>query len=205
MKSSPGSRISSVTQDQPVWETKEQLHGDQRRMIIPGFIEQSPRLAPLQHDPRVVGVVQSLIGPRYKWASSDGNLFYCESYWHSDMYAAPLQHYHIKLSFYLDDLTGENGAIRIIPGSHFHKQSFARTLRRDFDNPARIEELYGVDGRDIPSITVESSPGDLIVWNFRTIHASYHGGERRRLFSMNFGEQEPGNFDAGNRVKTLLQ
>src|SRR5262245_8954136 len=45
--------------DQPVWETNSALHGDERRVIIPGFIEQSPRLAPLQHDPRVVGIVQS--------------------------------------------------------------------------------------------------------------------------------------------------
>ncbi|MCB1845499.1 MAG: hypothetical protein KDI09_21195, partial [Halioglobus sp.] len=29
---------------QPVWETQEALHGDQRRVIIPGFIEQAPRL-----------------------------------------------------------------------------------------------------------------------------------------------------------------
>jgi len=182
-------------EDQPVWETKEALHGDEKRVIIPGFIEQSPILAPLQHDPRVVGIVQSLIGPEYKWASSDGNLFYCESYWHSDMYAAPLQHYHIKLSFYLDDLTGGNGAIRIIPGSHFHKHTFARTLRRDFDAPEKVSETFGVLGKDIPSITVESEPGDLIIWNFRTIHGSYNGGERRRLFSMNFGEAVPGTHD----------
>jgi len=182
-------------QDQPVWETKEALHGDERRVIIPGFIEQSPRLAPLQYDPRVVGIVQSLVGREYKWASSDGNLFYCESYWHPDDYAAPLHHYHVKLSFYLDDLTGKSGAIRLIPGSHFHQQTFARTLRRDFKDSAGVSELYGIPGGDIPSITVESTPGDLIVWNFRTIHGSYQGGERRRLFSMNFGEITPGAHD----------
>tara|TARA_B110000503_G_scaffold43274_1_gene70781 strand:- start:21187 stop:21960 length:774 start_codon:yes stop_codon:yes gene_type:complete len=182
--------------DQPVWETQEALHGDERRVIIPGFIEQSPRLAPLQHDPRVVGVVQSLIGSDYKWASSDGNLFYCESYWHPDNYAAPLQHYHIKLSFYLDDLTGGNGAIRIIPGSHFHQQTFAKTLRKDFLDSTVINERYGIDGRDIPSHTVQSAPGDLVIWNFRTIHASYNGGERRRLFSLNFGEVTAGDRDA---------
>ncbi len=180
---------------QPVWETKEALHGDEKRLIIPGFIEQSPRLSRLQHDPRVVGVVQSILGRDYIWSSSDGNLFYCESYWHPDDYAAPLHHYHVKLSFYLDDLTGENGAIRIIPGSHFHQQTFSRTLRRAFKNEAGVKEVFGVNGGEIPSIVVESSPGDLILWNFRTIHGSYNGGERRRLFSLNFGESVPGSHD----------
>jgi hypothetical protein len=150
-------------EDQPVWETNEALHGEERRLIIPGFIEQSPRLAPLQHDPRVIGVVESLVGRDHIWASSDGNLFYCESYWHPDDYAAPLHHYHIKLSFYLDDLTGNSGAIRIIPGSHFHQQTYSRTLRRDFRDADKVSEQYGIPGGDIPSITVESSPGDLIV------------------------------------------
>jgi len=197
-------------QNQPVWETKVALHGDARRVIIPGFIEQSPRLAPLQHDPRVVGVVQSLIGRDYTWANSDGNLFYCESYWHPDDYAAPLHHYHVKLSFYLDDLTGDSGAIRIIPGSHFHQQTYARTLLKAFKDPAGVSDIFGIAGGEIPSVTVESTPGDLIIWNFRTIHGSYNGGERRRLFSMNFGEAVAGAHDANLlptkpiRIRTAL-
>lgn len=182
-------------EDQPVWETKEALHGDERRVIIPGFIEQSPRLAPLQHDPRVLGIAQSVLGHDLKWASSDGNLFYCESYWHPDSYAAPLHHYHVKLSFYLDDLTGKSGAIRIIPGSHFHNQTYARTLRKGLIDADSVREQFGIEGNEIPSITVESTPGDLIIWNFRTIHGSYNGGERRRLFSLNFGESVPGTHD----------
>ncbi len=186
--------------EQPVWETKEALHGDEKRIIIPGFIEQSPRLAPLQHDPRVVGIVQSIIGRDYIWSSSDGNLFYCESYWHPDDYAAPLHHYHVKLSFYLDELSGDSGAIRIIPGSHFHRQSFSRTLMRAFKDEAGVEEIFGVKGSDIPSIAIDSTPGDLIIWNFRTIHGSYNGGERRRLFSLNFGEAEIGRHDGPEPV-----
>ena len=181
--------------DQPVWETKEALHGEEKRVIIPGFIEQSPRLAPLKDDPRIVGVAQSLLGSQYQWASSDGNLFYCESYWHPDTYAAPLNHYHVKMSFYLDELSGQNGAIRVIPGSHFHNSTFARTLLKDLDDPTHVEDVYGVHGNDVPSVTLNSSPGDVIVWNFRTIHASYNGGERRRLFSLNFGEAVPGTHD----------
>lgn len=182
-------------EEQPVWETQEALHGDQRRLIIPGFIEQSEKLLPLKDDPRVLGVVQSVLGLDYQWASSDGNLFYCESYWHPDDYAAPLHHYHVKLSFYLDDLTGENGAIRLIPGSHFHAQTYARTLRKGLDGSRDVRDVYGIEGADVPSITVESSPGDLIIWNFRTIHGSYQGGERRRLFSLNYGETVPGTHD----------
>ncbi|MFT4519395.1 MAG: hypothetical protein ACI9JM_001791 [Halioglobus sp.] len=183
------------TEDQPIWETKEALHGDKKRLIIPGFIEQSETLAPLQYDPRVVGVVQSLIGREYQWASSDGNLFYCESFWHPDLYAAPMDHYHIKLSVYLDDLTGENGAIRIIPGSHFHKDPYARTLLRDLNDPADVEKYFDIPGNQVPSVSVESSPGDLIIWNFRSWHGSYNGGERRRLFSLNFGEAVAGTHD----------
>jgi hypothetical protein len=182
-------------EDQPVWETAEALHGDEKRLIIPGFIEQSPRLAHLQHDPRVLGIAHSILGRDVQWASSDGNLFYCESYWHPDDYAAPLHHYHVKLSFYLDDLTGDSGAIRIIPGSHFHRSAFARTLRRDLKKHEESPDIFGIEGDDIPSITVESTPGDLIIWNFRTIHGSYNGGERRRLFSLNFGETVAGSHD----------
>lgn len=182
-------------ENQPVWETKEALHGDEKRVIIPGFIEQSPRLAPLREDPRILGIVHSLLGLDYQWASSDGNLFYCESYWHPDTYAAPLNHYHVKLSFYLDELSGENGAIRIIPGSHFHNSTFSRTLLKDLDKPDNVENAYGISGNEVPSVTLESSPGDVIIWNFRTIHGSYNGGERRRLFSLNFGEAVPGTHD----------
>jgi hypothetical protein len=62
-------------QNQPVWETQEALHGDARRVIIPDFIEQSPRLDPLQHDPRILGTAQGIIGSEYTWASNGGNLF----------------------------------------------------------------------------------------------------------------------------------
>jgi hypothetical protein len=167
-------------------DTNERLHFDQQRRIIPGFIEKSQRLAGLVDDPRVVGVVTSLMGDAHEYAQSDGNLFYCDTSWHPDTYFAPLVRYHVKLSFYLDPLLGESGAIRMIPGTNHHETPFAETLRRDLRDPMAIKEIYGVEHDQIPSWTLESTPGDLIVWNFRTIHASFNGGERRRLFSLNF-------------------
>lgn len=170
-------------------ETHVELHGDERRLIIPQFVTKHPRLDALRSDPRVVGILTSLIGPDFEYAESDGNLFDCESFWHSDTYGAPMQIHHVKLSFYLDRLRADSGAIRVIPGSHHFRETYATDLRRGFRETVGIEDYFGVDPREIPSIAIETDPGDLVVWDFRTIHASYYGGIGRRLFSINYREK----------------
>ena len=172
----------------PVMETNEKLHLEQRRVIALSIIDKSDDLRWLRDDPRVLGVVHALMGERYEFAESDGSLFYCESSWHADTYGAPLDQYHLKLSFYLDPLDGDSGAIRMIPGTNHFREVFGRTLRKNLMNPTKIKRIYGVEGNEIPSWPIDSQPGDVIVWNYRTIHASYNGGERRRLFSMSFRE-----------------
>jgi hypothetical protein len=169
-------------------ETNEHLHLDERRVIVPGFVHRDPRLARLVDDPRVNGVVSGLMGDNYEYCESDGNLFYCESSWHPDTYSAPLTRYHVKLSFYLDPLEASSGAIRMIPGTNHYRETFAKTLRKTLDDHTRIKDIYGVEYNEVPSWTLASNPGDLIVWNFRTIHGSFNGNARRRLFSMNFRE-----------------
>jgi hypothetical protein len=170
-------------------ETYVELHGEERRRIIPQFVTKHPTLDRLREDPRVVGIVASLLGPDAEYAESDGNLFDCESIWHSDTYGAPLTVHHAKLSFYLDTLRADSGAIRVIPGTQHFRESFATSLRKGFREPLRIEEQFGVPARDIPSMALETDPGDLVVWDFRTIHASYNGKTGRRLFSLNYREK----------------
>jgi ectoine hydroxylase-related dioxygenase (phytanoyl-CoA dioxygenase family) len=165
------------------------LHGDQRRSIIPQFVTKNPRLAQLLDDARVTGIVTSLLGADFEYAESDGNLFDCESTWHSDMYGAPLHVHHVKLSFYLDTLRADSGAIRVIPGTNFFNEDFARNVRKRINEPEKIASEFGVDDREIPSVVLETDPGDVVVWDFRTIHASFYGGTRRRLFSINFRER----------------
>ena len=174
--------------EHPRMETYVPLHGEQRRSIVMQFVEKSPRLSRLRTDPRVVGVVTALLGDDAEYAESDGNLFDCESYWHSDMYGAPLQFHHLKLSFYLDPLRADSGAIRVIPGTHHFREKYAVKLRQTFKDPQDPLRVFGIDPHDIPSVTLETEPGDLVVWDFRTIHASFYGQERRRLFSMNYRE-----------------
>ncbi len=173
------------------WELGEGfLHGGRRRVAMAGFIDKDETLRGLRDDARILGVVKGLIGDDYEYAESDGNIWYCETSWHSDVYGSPLSTYHVKLSFYLDSLSGNSGAIRLIPGSNFYGESFAETLRKGLANPERIKEIYGVEGPEIPAWTLASEPGDLIVWNQRTIHASYNGEARRRSFALTFRERE---------------
>jgi hypothetical protein len=175
----------------PRMEYYADLHGGERRVIIPAFITKNERLSQLLQDERVTGVVRSLLGDQYEYAESDGNLFDCESIWHADTYSAPMTIHHVKLSFYLDRLRGDSGAIRVIPGTNFFNEKFARALRSRMNDVSKIEENFGVDARDLPSVVLDTDPGDVVVWDFRTIHASFNGNKRRRLFSINFRERQP--------------
>ena len=41
----------------------------------------------------------------------------------------------------------------------------------------------------MPAVPLESDPGDLVVFNHSLKHASFGGGDRRRMFTMNFQER----------------
>lgn len=169
-------------------ETHYAIHGERRRVTIPSFIDKDRRLQWLRSDDRVLGIARSLIGPDYNYGESDGSIFYCGTAWHADIFGAPMSQYHVKLYFYLDVLSAESGAIRMIPGTNHFSETFATTLRADLEDPAKVLMTYGVDGSEIPSVALDTNPGDLLVGNYRTLHASFKGGDGRRLFTMSFKE-----------------
>lgn len=170
----------------PRMEMEVDLHRREPRTIIPQFTDKHPRLLALRTDPRITAVADALIGTEREYAESDGNLAWCDSDWHADEYGAPMEIQHLKLSFYLDPLRADSGAIRIIPGTHHWDETFARSIRSQFRTFGRTREVFGVESEEIPSIILNSDPGDLLVWDYRTIHASFHGQDRRRFFSLNF-------------------
>jgi Phytanoyl-CoA dioxygenase (PhyH) len=176
----------AVAAESARFETYEPLHGEKRRLIIPQVVDITPRLARLRTDERVLGTVTSLLGNDFDYAESDGNLLDCETSWHCDIYGSPMGDRHVKLLFYLDPVRADSGALRVIPGTHHFRETFARTLRKKVQDPTAIGDELGVDPHDLPSVPVETDPGDLLVCDFRTIHASFQGGMRRRLFTMNY-------------------
>jgi ectoine hydroxylase-related dioxygenase (phytanoyl-CoA dioxygenase family) len=158
------------------------------RWIIPAFLDKSDKLDWLRDDARVQSIAQALLGERHLYAESDGNLFNCDVYWHLDAYGATADAKHVKIFFYLDALEHDAGALRVIPGSH-HSGPYTGALYRQLVKaPELAPALLGVPLDEIPSVTLEVQPGDVIVTNFRTMHGSFNGGERRRLFTVNFRE-----------------
>ena len=56
----------------------------------------------------------------------------------------------------------------------------------------RNEELWGVHGSQVPAYAIESEPGDMLMFNHKTKHSSWGGGDRRRMFTYNFEERMSG-------------
>jgi hypothetical protein len=172
------------------YEMREPVHYDAERIVVPAVIDKHPRLAGLKDDDRILGVARSLLGDDFEYAESDGNLLSCDTSWHCDVYDAPMERYHIKLFFYFDPLDAESGALRVLPGTNHYLSPYASSLRQELGDWQAIRATFGVDADEIPSYAIDNQPGDLIVGNFRTIHATFHGPRRRRLCTMNYRKSE---------------
>jgi phytanoyl-CoA dioxygenase PhyH len=180
----PPDKVITVDQLQ---ETDNPAFTDRKRTILYHIVEKSEKLRWLAGDPRVVGIVNAIVGPHHEARPTDGHIFNCDTSWHPDMGSD--DRFRLKLSFYLDPQHADSGAIRLIPGSHFHDGPYAKLLLEHlYGSAQKIRGSYGVDPDDVPCWTIETEPGDLLCWNFRTFHATFHGFNRRRLFSMTYAE-----------------
>ena len=47
------------------------------------------------------------------------------------------------------------------------------------------ETLWGVPGPAVPAVALDSTPGDVVVFNHALKHAAFGGSRRRRMFTMN--------------------
>jgi hypothetical protein len=161
-------------------------HEGTARSCIAQFIDLNERLSSLIDDPRIRGIATSLLGEDFNYMGSDGNYYVGDSGWHSDGWHRELR--HIKIAFYLDPLTRDTGCLRVIPGSHRPGEPYADMLQ---ERVRKSEELWGVHGRDLPAVALETQPGDLVCFNHNTKHAAFGGGARRRMFTMNLSQRYP--------------
>lgn len=173
-----------------VWETKGGGHAGsrhdhrQRSCLVP-FIDQHADLCALLDDPRVHGLACQLLGDDFNYMGSDGNYYTGDTGWHSDGWNAGQR--FLKIAFYLDPLTPETGALRVIPGSHRVGDRFSEQLQRAVGDLASL----GVSGPELPAWSTTIRPGDLMVFDHQLKHASFGGGSSRRMFTINLCQRFP--------------
>jgi hypothetical protein len=171
-----------------VWSSRPDVNAIKQSHSFPGMIVlQSRRLQTLLDDPRITEICETLFGEGFSFNGGDGSVYYGDTQWHSDiaggLWSEESLVRNAKVAFYLDHLTRETGALRVIPGSHLFGDTFCETLTEQIPSG----EL-GVGGRDIPAYAVETQPGDLVVFDHRLKHASFGGGNRRRMMNLNLME-----------------
>ena len=174
-----------------VWKERGNSHngmphdGSKRSCIVP-FPDQHPRLCQLLDDPRTDAIASTLLGDDYNFMPSDGNYYAGDTGWHSD--GADSDILHIKIAYYLDPLTRDTGCVRVIPGSHHFGDTYADSLSKDV---RESQDIWGIDGAEVPAQALETQPGDVVVFNHKTKHAAFGGGGWRRMFTMNLCQRYP--------------
>ncbi|HYF47985.1 MAG TPA: phytanoyl-CoA dioxygenase family protein [Planctomycetota bacterium] len=159
------------------------INGITKHPCIVPFIDQSAMLSRLLDDPRIDGIASGVLGDDFNYVAGDGDLYGGDTQWHSDGSFQPHLRF-IKMAFYLEPLTVATGALRVIPGSHRAGEGFAEAAQA----VCASRDHLGIDGSEVPSVALETRPGDLVVFDHRLKHASFGGGTRRRMFTLNLCE-----------------
>ena len=160
--------------------------GVARSCIVP-FPDQSEFLSSLLDDPRIHDIAASILGDDFNYTSGDGNFYVSDTRWHSDGYDGT-RIPSIKIAFYLDPLTRDTGAVRVIPGSHLCGDPYAERLEQALPDS---DGAWGVAPAEVPAVVVETEPGDVVVFWHNSKHAAFGGSQRRRMYTMNFYEHVP--------------
>jgi ectoine hydroxylase-related dioxygenase (phytanoyl-CoA dioxygenase family) len=163
-------------------------HDGKARSVVVQFLDQSEYLSTLLDDHRIHDIAASILGDDFNYMGSDGNFYVGDTKWHSDGYGGRGGPKHIKIAFYLDPLTRNTGALRVIPGSHRVGEPYADQLERDVKNSSSV---WGISGDQIPAQALETVAGDVLVFNHDCKHSAWGGSTRRRMFTMNCCERYP--------------
>lgn len=171
--------IETITQEfRAVFDDKGLAHTPDKRTCLVPFIDQREYLCGLLDDARIRGIADGILGEDWNYIAGDGNYYSGDTPWHSDGYHRVGK--YLKIALYLDEVKKDSGALRVIPGSH-------RIDNKDW--PAlkahQSKELWGIEGRDVPCVALESTPGDVVAFNHNLMHASFGGSSARRMFTIN--------------------
>jgi hypothetical protein len=183
--------IQSITAGfEAVWQKRihdleSPAHQGTARSSVVAFIEQHEALSQLLDDPGIHGAACSLLGDDFTYMGSDGNYYVGDSSWHRDGGYRVLR--FLKFAIYLDPITAQTGALRVVPGSHELDDAFTRNALAASNDPPSV----GRSGAQMPAQVIESNPGDVVAFNLNILHSSWGGGTSRRMFAFNLCQRCP--------------
>jgi Phytanoyl-CoA dioxygenase (PhyH) len=163
-----------------------ETHENRLRRYITKATEKDAYLASLLNDHRITGAATSILGDTYIFTGSDASIYDCGTTFHQDgITTAKPKSINIKMALYLEALDGTSGALRVIPGSHHTGDKFFGKLTKSW----MAEEFLRMRTEDVPAAILPSMPGDLLLWDYRLMHATAYGGNQRRMLALEFAEQ----------------
>jgi len=171
--------VGWITEEfEAVFTQRGVVHDGSKRSVVVPFIDQREKLSTLLDNPKIEGLISSLLGADFNYLGGDGNYYTGDTQWHSDGWHDISK--YLKVALYLDPVSANSGCLRVIPGTHKIdvKDWTARKARNS-------QELWGIAQSQVPAIPLESKPGDVVAFNHNLMHASFGGNTRRRMFTLN--------------------
>ena len=139
----------------------------------------TPFMASLLEDPRFCDVAEQLGGDDILGLISDVNRRVGNTFWHAD--TAGIHRCSVKFGWYLDPVGADSGAMRLIPGSHRNPLHDALKALLPYPEPGQVPDISVAD---VPAYACETEPGDVLIFDPRTWHASVGGPPGRRLCTL---------------------
>lgn len=148
--------------------------------VYVGLAARSPMFREALRDPRLLDVLEAVMAPNIAFLS-DKAVFKSAtteyaSPWHQD-YAYWLGSHKFSVWVALDDVTPENGALKVLPGSHRQFVSHQNEEGENrFNNRVRPEDID-----ESRAVTASMEAGGAVFFHDLTLHASHpntSGAER---------------------------
>ena len=157
---------------------------------------QEPALESLRRDPRLLSLLEPLIGPNIRqivnqlhWKTPGSS--FAVSFHRDRINRRPAAEFrqlaksYIQTATVIDPMTADNGALLIVPGSHLREPQSEHPGNGNFV-AGRVSRNYleneGFCESDLQPLYAE--PGDIVLWHVDTIHGSdmNQGNQDRCLY-----------------------
>ena len=157
--------------------------------------DRTPVSAPLVDDQRLFDMAEALLGGSVVPLPAEGVLYFGQAGWHID---DGIGVSGLKVAHYLEQITAATGALRLLPLSH--RPGMRAPLEQYRAGHAFAGSTDALDGQmaALPFSAAETVPGDAVIFDLRTCHASA-GGRNRLTWTIEY-LAVPGDVDGRRRL-----